>query len=78
MFIENIINSETKKNFVTGLNNKIAPYILSLSILAGAYFNDAPKSFAQEKTKTEKESKFKIPDWLNLYADAGYVYGGKI
>jgi hypothetical protein len=33
------------------------------------------KSFAQEKTKTEKESKFKLPDWLDLYADVGYVYG---
>jgi len=32
-------------------------------------------SFAEKKTKTEKESKFKIPDWLNLYMNMGYIYG---
>jgi hypothetical protein len=44
----------------------------SLFLLTGCYVS---KSFAQEKIKTEKESKFKIPDWMDFYADVGYVYG---
>lgn len=48
-------------------------YILISFILTICY---SPSSFAEEKTKTEKEGKkFKIPDWLDLYADVGYIYG---
>ena len=76
MSLENIINNENKIGFLARLRNRITPYILSFSILAGAYFSDLPKSFAQEKTKTEKENKkLKFPKWLDLYADVGYVYG---
>ena len=56
MSLEIIINNETKKSFLDRLRNRITLYILSLSILAGAYFVDLPKSFSKEKTKTEKES----------------------
>lgn len=51
MSLENIINNETKipkKRFLARFRNKITPYILSLGILAGAYFSDLPKSFATD------------------------------
>ena len=37
MPLENIVDKENKKSFLTRLKNKVTPYILSLSILAGAY-----------------------------------------
>lgn len=79
MSLETIINNEKsipKKSFLSRLRNRITPYVLSLGILAGAYFSDLPKSFAEEKIKTEKENKkFKLPELLNLYADMGYAHG---
>ena len=57
MSTENTINNKTKipkKSLLDRLRNKITPYILSLSILAGAYFIDLPKSYPADY-KGERE-----------------------
>jgi len=76
MYIENVVENEKnihQKSSLTKLKDKITPYVLSLSILAGAYVGCGLNPFISEYDleKYDLESRTKIAFLSNRDGDCG-------